>query len=140
MTMAFGIRVKTLRKQKGLSQLQLGRMVGVHYNQIGLYERGGAMPSINVLSRLAHALGTTTDALLREPEPPAPEPSRHLSVAPTNDDETAPTNRDENPLDARLTELVNAARELNETDRRTVVALLEAFVLKSRVAAMVIDP
>ena len=53
MATVFGVRLRALRKQKRLSQDRLGKAVGVHYNQIGQYERGAALPSAPVLTALA---------------------------------------------------------------------------------------
>ncbi len=36
----FAARLLSLRKQKNLSQTELGKIVDVHYSHIGRYERG----------------------------------------------------------------------------------------------------
>jgi DNA-binding XRE family transcriptional regulator len=41
----FAARLRQLRKQKNLSQADLAKIVGVHYNHIGRYERGSSRPS-----------------------------------------------------------------------------------------------
>lgn len=62
--MSFSDRLKQIRVQKGLSQSELGKIVGVHYTQIGRYEKRGAQPSTDVLSKLADALEVSADFLL----------------------------------------------------------------------------
>jgi len=57
-------RLRELRKQKGLSQTELGERVGVHYTHIGRYERGVSRPAADTLKRLADALGVSGDYLL----------------------------------------------------------------------------
>jgi len=60
----FPARLRQLRKQRNLSQTQLARVVEVHYNHIGRYERGTSRPSAEALRRLADALDVSTDYLL----------------------------------------------------------------------------
>lgn len=62
--MTFGERLKQARTSKGLSQTELGKLAGIHYTQVGRYESKGAQPSAEVLSRIASALGTSSDFLM----------------------------------------------------------------------------
>jgi transcriptional regulator with XRE-family HTH domain len=62
--MSFGQRLKKTRQDKGLSQSELGKMVDVHYTQIGRYESKGAKPAGDVFSRIANVLGVTSDYLM----------------------------------------------------------------------------
>lgn len=62
--MSFSERLKRARVDKGLSQSELGKLANVHYTQVGRYENKGAQPSADVLSKLADALGTSTDFLM----------------------------------------------------------------------------
>ncbi len=48
----FASRLKQLRTQQGLSQTELAKEVGVHYNHIGRYERGQSKPTAETLIRL----------------------------------------------------------------------------------------
>lgn len=60
----FAERLRELRKQKGLSQTELGERVEVHYTHIGRYARGVSRPAADTLKRLADALGVSGDYLL----------------------------------------------------------------------------
>jgi len=60
----FPKRLRELRRQRNLSQKELGKIVGLHYINIGKYERGLAAPSSERLKRIAEALGVTTDYLI----------------------------------------------------------------------------
>lgn len=62
--MSFGDRLKKARRHKGISQSELGKIVGVHYTQIGRYEGKGVKPSGEVLTNIANALGVTSDFLM----------------------------------------------------------------------------
>ena len=72
----FAQRLKDLRKQKNLSQTDLGQLAGLHYTHIGRFERGTSRPSGDTLKRLAEALGVTSD--YRSMAPPTRR-SRHAS-------------------------------------------------------------
>lgn len=60
----FAQRLRELRKQKNLSQTELGQRAGLHYTHIGRFERGASRPSGDTLKRVADALGVTSDYLL----------------------------------------------------------------------------
>lgn len=55
-------RIAALRKERGLTQEQLGKMVGVSSQAVGKWEKGGA-PDVELLPVLAEKLGVTIDAL-----------------------------------------------------------------------------
>ena len=60
----FSERLRTLRKQKNLSQTELGKLADLHYTHIGRFERGISRPSGDTLKRLADALDISSDYLL----------------------------------------------------------------------------
>lgn len=59
-----GERIVKARKLKKLSQQDLAAEAEVHFTNIGKYEREEAIPSADVLNRIAKALEVTTDFLL----------------------------------------------------------------------------
>lgn len=59
-----GIRIALLRLQKGLSQAELGRQLGVSASAVGMYEQGRREPSLDLVVHLARVFGVTTDYLL----------------------------------------------------------------------------
>jgi transcriptional regulator with XRE-family HTH domain len=61
--MNIGEKIATLRKQKNLSQTDLGKAAGVSREIIGRYERGEVMPSIEVAAKIADALDVSLDYL-----------------------------------------------------------------------------
>ncbi|EMI72184.1 helix-turn-helix domain-containing protein [Leptospira noguchii] len=60
----FPERFRNLRLQKNLSQEDLGKIVGIHANHLGRYERGLSKPSAETLQKLAEALGVSSDFLI----------------------------------------------------------------------------
>lgn len=61
---SLGIRLKKLRKDKGLTQVELGKLSGVTGVTIGYWEKDLNEPGSKALSKLAQALGTTESYLL----------------------------------------------------------------------------
>lgn len=55
-------RIAALRKERGLTQEQLGKMCGVSSQAVGKWEKGGA-PDVELLPELSRALGVSIDAL-----------------------------------------------------------------------------
>lgn len=60
----FGERLKTLRKERNLTQKQLATLIGVKNSVISFYEVGDRTPSPEVLKKLALALHVSADTLL----------------------------------------------------------------------------
>lgn len=55
-------RIASLRKERGLTQEQLGKMCGVSSQAVGKWEKGGA-PDVELLPVVAQQLGVSIDAL-----------------------------------------------------------------------------
>lgn len=62
--MDFGDRIIVIRKQKKLSQSELGKLANVSGDIVGKYERNEMKPSIETAKRLANALNVTLDYLV----------------------------------------------------------------------------
>lgn len=62
----FAKRLHDLRRDKGWSQPELGKMIGTSGAIIGRYERGEMTPSIEVATKLAQAFGVTVDYLVSQ--------------------------------------------------------------------------
>lgn len=63
------LEFKILRIRAGLKQAELAKRASVSQSMISAYERGEAMPGMAVLSRLASALGTSVDEVIRSLTP-----------------------------------------------------------------------
>lgn len=61
----FPERLKLTRTQKGMSQTDLAKIIGIHYNQIGRYEQGTSRPTAANISKLAEALDVSADYLFK---------------------------------------------------------------------------
>lgn len=61
---AFGKRLQEIRKRRGVSQVALGRRLGIHQSLISQYERGYVRLHGSLIVRFALALQTTPDEIL----------------------------------------------------------------------------
>lgn len=62
----FGKRVRELRKERGLSQVELASKVGIDRSYMGFLERGERNPSLEMIAKIAEALSVTPDELLKQ--------------------------------------------------------------------------
>jgi transcriptional regulator with XRE-family HTH domain len=67
----FADRMRELRVARGMTQAQLAGKAEVSVAYVGRLERGGGAPGVDLVARLALALGTTTSDML--PEEPSPD-------------------------------------------------------------------
>ena len=111
----FAQRLRELRKNKNLSQTELGQLAGLHYTHIGRFERGTSRPSGNTLKRLADALGVTSDYLLGGA---ATEAARARFE------------------DRELLKQFQEVEQLPDEDKNVVKKLLDAFLTKKQLQAL----
>lgn len=62
----FSMKLKELRKEKGLTQKELGAAIGISEVMIGQYERGVRTPKIEMREKIANALGVTLNYFLSD--------------------------------------------------------------------------
>lgn len=60
----FIIRLKTLRKAKGVSTRKLGSAIGISSPAVSQFENGGALPALDTLVALADYFNVSVDYLL----------------------------------------------------------------------------
>lgn len=112
-----GHRVAQLRKQCGMSQTDLAKVVGVSYAQLGRYETKGTQPPAEVLKKIAEALGTTVDYL----------------ISGDKDEKAQATLRD-----AELLQQFRAVEQMNEKDKSTIKDIIDAFIKRSKLHQIVL--
>lgn len=111
----FAQRLRDLRKQKNLSQTELGQLAGLHYTHIGRFERSASRPSGDTLKRLADALDVTSDYLLDGAT-----------------DEAAKAKFQDRELLKQFQEV----EQLPDEDKNVVKKLLDAFLTKKQLQAL----
>lgn len=77
----FSVRLKHLRRDKHLTQVQVAERVGVTPAMVSAYESDLKVPSLDTMIRLANLFGVTVDYLLCR------EDKRFLDISDLNDDE-----------------------------------------------------
>jgi transcriptional regulator with XRE-family HTH domain len=112
----FAERLKQLRQQRKLSQMELAERVGLHYNHIGRYERGVSRPAADALKRLADALSVSTDYLIDGTTAQAAKASFE---------------------DRELPRQFQEVEKLPDEDKLVIKELLDAFLVKNRIGQMV---
>ena len=110
--MTFGERITYARKQKKMTQNDLGKAVGTSGDIIGKYERNEIKPSIDTAAKIAEALSVTIDYLVKEGE--------YQNI----DNETL----------KRMTQL----EKLSPEDKSHVFAMLDAFFAKSKLQSLLL--
>lgn len=88
----FAARLRELRLARGMTQAELAQRASVTPNYVGKLENAGAAPGIDLVERLAIALGVTVADLLPTSAPPDPHAAlkrqaRHLFDRITDDDQ-----------------------------------------------------
>jgi len=107
-----GQRIKELRTKLNMTQSDLALKVGMTYVQIGRYEKRGAMPSADVLKKLAEALNTTAD---------------YLTIG-SSDNVAA-----EQLKDKELLTLFRAVEQMESSDKSMIKTFLDALVTKRKI-------
>jgi len=65
-----GFRIAALRKQAGMNQAELARLLQVSPSAVGMYEQGRREPSAQMLLTLAQIFGVSVDYLLTGSQDP----------------------------------------------------------------------
>lgn len=76
--MPFPNHLSALRKQRGLTQETLAKLIGITKTQVYRYENGSSQPTLDVIKRLAVTLSVTTDQLIFEEDERQPDESLAL--------------------------------------------------------------
>ncbi len=62
----FPEKLKYLRKQRGISQRNLARQLGIAESHIGILESRRGKPTAELVIKIADFFGVTTDVLIRD--------------------------------------------------------------------------
>ena len=100
--MNFGSEITLVRKQKKMSQSELGKLANVSGDIVGKYERNEMKPSIETAHRLANALNVTLDYLV-------------------GDSDTVLFDKD-------ITKRMEAIINMDSEDKKTLFKILDAYI------------
>ena len=113
--MSFGRNLANFRKEKGLTQEDLVKKSGVAISQIRRYEADKSSPTLDVVTRLARALGVSLDELAFD---------QTTGVAASK------------LMDRELLEQFEMVSALDEEERQAVKRILEGIIVKHQVEKM----
>lgn len=68
MAMNIGNNISALRKQKGITQEELAKELGVSAQAVSKWENNSSCPDVSLLTKIADIFGVTVDTLLRANE------------------------------------------------------------------------
>ncbi|PHV09480.1 helix-turn-helix domain-containing protein [Chitinimonas sp. BJB300] len=103
-SMNFSSRLVRIRKELAYTQQSLADAVNLHVNQIKRYENGSAQPTLETLVRLAKALRISLDELVFDEHERDPTDELRLKF--------------------------EAIVQMDEEERRSILSLLDAMILK----------
>jgi transcriptional regulator with XRE-family HTH domain len=102
-----GARLRTFRQQRGITQVQLAKALGVQQANVSAMERGVRSLTIHQVVKLSKALKISTDVLLKG-------------------DGTAPAKKP--PQDLKLLRRMQRLQKLSPRGQRAVLRLLDALL------------
>ena len=79
---SFGATIEALHKQKGMTQLELARQMGVTDKAVSKWERDLSFPDVTSLPKLAEVLDTSVDELLEVKSVAREEPETSTAKVP----------------------------------------------------------
>lgn len=104
----FAQRLHDLRRSKGWSQPEVGKLIGTSGAIIGRYERGEMTPSIEVAKKLAEAFSVTVDYLV--------SPASSANVV----------------QDSSMLERIRAINELSQDEREKLLYVVDGLLRDAR--------
>jgi transcriptional regulator with XRE-family HTH domain len=113
---AFGKRLMQMRMDRGLTQIELGKLIGASQRAVSRYETVAELPPAHIIIKLAKALKVSADELLGLQLPKAqPKPKK-------------------DPQTTRLWKKFQQIQRLPVKDQRAVIRLVNSLVTLNRSA------
>lgn len=116
--MPFAEKLAKLRKDKGLTQDELAKKIGVGIAQMRRYEKGGSSPTLEVIKNMAKTLGVSADELIFD---------ENEGVAPAH------------ILDRKLLEQFEMLSRMNPHDKEALQTIIDSMIIKSRLQEVMSD-
>ncbi len=110
--MLFSEKLSRLRRDKGFTQEELAKRIGVGVAQMRRYEKGASSPTLEVIKNMAKTLGVSSDELIFD---------ENEGVASAR------------ILDRKLLEQFEMLSKMNPHDKEAVMTILESVILKNRI-------
>lgn len=137
----FGDRLKQLRKDFGLTQLDLSKKIGIVRSAISNYETNRTMPDPTTLNQLAQLFDVSTDYLLGRVDTYSKN-----SCIPNNDSFSPKfTNKDEKDIAKKLEQIISSMNtdnglmlynnDLDEETKELLIASIERTLRQAKLIA-----
>lgn len=110
--MHIGEKIRKLRENLGITQVELSQMTGISSRMLQRYEAGNNITSVEAARKIAKALHTTTEALL-------------------SDKEDVPDPRDDLMQHAQAVSALLAGGKIPDEDRAEVMRIIIEAVTKT---------
>ncbi|MBE9573869.1 MAG: helix-turn-helix domain-containing protein [Proteobacteria bacterium] len=117
--MPFSERLSKLRNERGLTQQEMAKLIGVGIAQMRRYEKGKSSPTLDVIKNIARTLGVSADELIFDKD-------ERVAAAKI--------------LDRRLLEQFELISRLSPHDKEAVKIILESMIIKSRLEEVMPSP
>ncbi|NOQ75416.1 MAG: helix-turn-helix domain-containing protein [Crocinitomix sp.] len=108
--MTFGERLTIIRKRKGLSQADIGKIIGINGDAYGRYERNEVKPNIDMATSISNALKVSLDYLVGK------------------------TNLE---LDNDTLKKIEDISKMSDLDKGHVFSLIDAFIAKTKMQGLI---
>lgn len=108
--MTFGERLTFIRKRKGLSQADIGKMIGINGDAYGRYERDEVKPNIDMATKISNALNVSLDYLV---------------------------GKTDLELDDIALKKIEAVSSMSDEDKNHVFTLIDAFIAKTKLQGLI---
>jgi transcriptional regulator with XRE-family HTH domain len=109
--MPFAEKLSKFRNERGITQQEMAKLIGVGIAQVRRYEKGKSSPTLEVIKNIARTLGISADELIFD------EAERVAAVK---------------ILDRKLLEQFEMVSKLSPADKDAVKTILESMIIKSR--------
>jgi transcriptional regulator with XRE-family HTH domain len=103
-------RITELRKQKGWSQSELAKQISVSREIVGRYERGDAVPSIDIAKRMADAFEVSLDYLVGAAE---------------------------KQINKEMLHRIEEVDKMKPEEKKMIYTFLDAFITKTKLQALI---
>ncbi len=114
--MTLGEKIKTLKINEKLTQMQLAKIINIHYTHIGKYENDLQIPSTDTLKKIANHFSVSVDYLLGD------EDKGEIRVS---------------FQDEELLKQFKAIEFMPENDKNVIKELINAFLVKNQIKQLV---
>lgn len=109
--MPFAEKLSKFRNERGMTQQEMAKLIGVGIAQMRRYEKGKSAPTLEVIKNIARTLGISADELIFDE-------AERVAAAKI--------------LDRKLLEQFEMVSKLSPSDKNAVKTILDSMIIKSR--------